>query len=100
MNCPNCGSYYEGNIAFCAQCGAPLKNVQNAAPQNNGFSAPQGDGFVAVLHTVVQTMAVQVTAAHRAAASAVVIKHLFRRETSLSASFYQLLHVVSTVFTG
>lgn len=47
MNCPNCGSYYEGNIAFCAQCGAPLKNVQNAAPQNNGFSAPQGDGFVA-----------------------------------------------------
>lgn len=50
MNCPNCGSYYEGNIAFCAQCGTPLKNNTNSnagSAQNNGFASPQGDGFVA-----------------------------------------------------
>lgn len=34
MFCPNCGNNNEDGVAFCASCGAPMNNAQQAqAPQ-------------------------------------------------------------------
>ncbi len=39
MNCPNCGSYYEGTPGFCPNCGAPLQQ-QNYQQNNQGYQQP------------------------------------------------------------
>ena len=49
MNCPNCGYQYEGDLAFCPQCGASLKqNAQesaNAVPQGQPYGGAQGANY-------------------------------------------------------
>lgn len=39
MNCPNCGSYYEGTPGYCPNCGAPLQQ-QNYQQNNYGYQQP------------------------------------------------------------
>lgn len=44
MNCPNCGSYYEGTPSYCPNCGAPLQQQnyqqQNYQQNNYGYQQP------------------------------------------------------------
>lgn len=44
MNCPNCGTYYEGSPKFCPNCGAPLQEPQpqqtNEQPNGQQYQQP------------------------------------------------------------